>query len=123
MLIVFLFINLYISGFQYIIASAYREAIVVVPVISMGYLLYGIYGNHSIWYKLNDMTLYAVYITFAGALITVMINVLFIPAYGYMASAWAHIASYGGNDCFIGLFLRKKDIRSTIICGSFIPYF
>jgi O-antigen/teichoic acid export membrane protein len=61
MLVVFLGINLYISVFQYIIASTYREAIVVVPIISMAYILYGIYINNSIWYKFS-FTIYAVYI-------------------------------------------------------------
>jgi O-antigen/teichoic acid export membrane protein len=107
MLIVFLGINLYISVFQYIVGRNYREALVVVPIISMAYLLYGIYINHSIWYKLNDLTSYAVYITLIGAVITVLINILFIPSYGYMASAWAHIASYGAMIIFSFLFAEK----------------
>jgi len=107
MLIVFLGINLYISGFQYIVGRNYREALVVVPIISMAYLLYGIYINHSIWYKLNDLTSYAVYITLIGAVITVLINIIFIPSYGYMASAWAHIASYGAMIIFSFIFAEK----------------
>ena len=95
MLLVFLGINLYIKGFKFIIGPNFREALVVVPIVSMGYLMYGIYINHSIWYKLNDLTRYGVYITLAGAAITVLINVFLIPVYGYMASAWAHVASYG----------------------------
>ena len=107
MLIVFLGINLYISGFQYIIGKNYRDALVVVPIISMAYLLYGIYINHSIWYKLNDLTRYAVYITLIGAVITVLINLLFIPEFGYMASAWAHVASYGAMIIFSFIFAEK----------------
>lgn len=107
MLIVFLGINLYISGFQYIVGKNYRDALIVVPIISMGYLLYGIYINHSIWYKLNDLTRYAVYITLIGAIITVLINLLFIPKFGYMASAWAHIASYGAMIIFSFIFAEK----------------
>ena len=107
MLIVFLGINLYITGLQYIVGRNYREALVVVPIISMGYLLYGIYINHSIWYKLNDLTKYAVYITLIGAIITILINVLFIPQYGYMASAWAHVASYGAMIIFSFIFAEK----------------
>lgn len=122
MLIVFLGINLYISVFQYIIASSYREAIVVVPIISMAYLLYGIYINHSIWYKLNDLTIYAVYITFIGALITVLINVIFIPVYGYMASAWAHIASYGAMIIASFIFAENK-FKVNYNMKQFIPYF
>jgi O-antigen/teichoic acid export membrane protein len=122
MLAMFLFINLYISGFKHIIAFTYREAIVVVPIISMAYLLYGIYVNHSIWYKLNDMTIYAVYITFAGALITVLINVLLIPFYGYMASAWAHIASYGSMIILSFIFAEKR-YKVDYNMKQFIPYF
>jgi len=122
MLVVFIGINLYISLFQYIIDFNYREAIVVVPIISMGYLLYGIYINHSIWYKLNDLTIYAVYITFAGALITVLVNVIFIPAYGYMASAWAHIASYGAMIILSFIFAEKK-YKVDYNMKQYIPYF
>lgn len=122
MLVVYLVINLYISGFQYIIASSYREAIIVVPVVSMAYLFYGIYINHSIWYKLNDMTIYAVYITLTGAVITVIINILFIPAYGYMASAWAHIASYGSM-IIMSFILAEKRYKVDYKLKQFIPYF
>ena len=122
MLIVFLFINLYISGFKYIIAFSYREAIIVVPIISMAYLLYGIYINHSIWYKLNDMTIYAVYISLIGALITVFINVIFIPSYGYLASAWAHIASYGSMIILSFVFAEKR-YKVSYNMKQYIPYF
>ncbi len=122
MLLMFLGINLYISGFQYIVAFNYREAIIVVPIISMAYLLYGIYINHSIWYKLNDLTIYAVYITFVGAVITIIINVIFIPVYGYMASAWAHIASYGSM-IIISFILAEKHYKVNYDMKQFIPYF
>jgi O-antigen/teichoic acid export membrane protein len=122
MLLVFLGINLYISGFQYIIAFTYREAIVVVPIISMAYLLYGVYINHSIWYKLNDLTIYAVYITAIGAVITILINVLFIPVYGYMASAWAHIASYGSM-LIVSFVFAEKRYKVDYNMKQYIPYF
>jgi O-antigen/teichoic acid export membrane protein len=107
MLMVFLGINLYISGFQYIVGENYRDALIVVPIISMGYLLYGIYLNHSIWYKLNDLTRYAVYIIAIGTVITILINTLFIPSFGYMASAWAHVVSYGAMIVCSFLFAEK----------------
>ena len=122
MLIIYLCINLYISGIQYIVGSNYREGIVVVPLISMAYLLYGIYVNHSIWYKLNDLTIYAVYITIIGAVITVLINVLFIPVYGYMASAWAHIASYG-TMVIVSFIFAAKHYKIEYGINKLIPYF
>jgi O-antigen/teichoic acid export membrane protein len=122
MLVVFLGINLYISGFQYIVGQNYRDALVVVPIISMAYLLYGIYMNHSIWYKLNDLTRYAVYITIIGALITIIINVLFIPVYGYMASAWAHVVSYGAMIIFSFIF-AEKHYKVKYDMSKLISYF
>ena len=122
MLVLYLGLNLYLEGFKYIIAFTYREAIVVVPIISMAYLLYGIYINHSIWYKLNDLTRFAVYITLVGAVITVLINVLFIPKYGYMASAWAHIASYGSM-IIVSFIFAEKNYKVHYNMKQYIPYF
>lgn len=122
MLLIFIGINLYISGFQYIIAKNYRETLIVVPIISMGYLLYGIYINHSIWYKLNDMTRFGAYITFIGAIITVLINILFIPVFGYMASAWAHIASYGSM-IIISFIFAEKHYKIEYNMFKMAPYF
>ncbi len=93
-LILFLMINLYIEAVQVIIGPIFRESLVVVPIVSMGYLLYGIFINQSIWYKVDDKTIYGAWITLAGAFVTVAVNLLFIPLYGYMASAWAHVACY-----------------------------
>lgn len=122
MLILFLVINLYMPGIKYFLPKSYWGSLIVVPMVSMGYLLYGIYINHSIWYKLNDLTRFGVYITISGAVITVLLNVIFIPAYGYMASAWAHVASYGSMIALSFVFARKHyfiDYQITKI----IPYF
>jgi O-antigen/teichoic acid export membrane protein len=98
------------------------EAIVVVPMISMAYLLYGIYVNHSIWYKLNDLTIYAVYITLIGAIVTVLINVIFVPSFGYMASAWAHVASY--LSMIVASFaMAEKRYKVGYNKKQYIPYF
>jgi O-antigen/teichoic acid export membrane protein len=122
MLIVYLFINLYLPGIQFLLGRSYRDSLIVVPIISMAYLMYGIYVNHSIWYKLNDMTKFGAYITFAGAAITVVINILFIPKFGYMASAWAHVASYGSMILLSFMFARKR-YRVDYKMVHLLPYF
>lgn len=122
MLIIYLVLNLYLSGIQYIIDSSFRGSMVVVPIVSMAYLLYGIYLNHSIWYKLNDLTRFGIYITLSGAAVTILINVLFIPTYGYMASAWAHVASYGLMIVMSFLFARKY-YRIDYRLKALMPYF
>jgi O-antigen/teichoic acid export membrane protein len=122
MLGLYLFINLYLSGIQYIIGSSFRDSIIVVPIVSMGYLLYGVYLNHSIWYKLNDMTRFGIYITLTGAFITILINILLIPVFGYMASAWAHVASYGAM-IILSFILAAKHYKIDYRMIELLPYF
>jgi peptidoglycan biosynthesis protein MviN/MurJ (putative lipid II flippase) len=88
----------------------------------MGYLLYGIYLNHSIWYKLNDLTKYGISITLTGAIITILINMLLIPVYGYMASAWAHVVSYGGM-IVMSFILAQRHYRIEYKMGELLTYF
>ncbi len=66
----------------------------VVPILLFGYVSLGIYMNLSIWYKLSDQTKYGLYISGVGAILTIVLNVLFIPKYGYMASAWVSLIAY-----------------------------
>jgi O-antigen/teichoic acid export membrane protein len=54
----------------------------------------GIYMNLSVWYKLSDQTRYGLYISGIGAIATILLNVLFIPRYSYMASAWTSLIAY-----------------------------
>jgi O-antigen/teichoic acid export membrane protein len=93
-LILFLVINLYIEALQIIIGPVFRESLMVVPIISMAYLLLGIFINQSIWYKVDDKTIYGAWITILGAAVTIAVNLLFVPVYGYIAAAWAHVACY-----------------------------
>ncbi len=72
----------------------YRVALYLVPIIMFGKLLFGVYINLSIWYKLKDKTSYGILFTFIGAVITLGINYLFLGSYGYIASAFAIVASY-----------------------------
>lgn len=74
--------------------EAYWVGLNVVPVLLFGYVSLGIYMNLSIWYKLSDQTKYGLYISGAGALLTIVLNIIFIPYYGYMASAWVSLTAY-----------------------------
>lgn len=92
----FLFVMLYIDLFAYLIRNeAYWEGLKVVPILLMANIFLGIYYNQSVWYKLTDKTSLGAAISIFGGIITVVLNLLFIPKYGYMASAWATFACYG----------------------------
>ena len=73
----------------------YWEALDIVPIILLGSFCLGIYHNLSVWYKVTDRTRFGAYISCFGAVITLLINILYIPKIGYMASALATLAAYG----------------------------
>lgn len=68
----------------------------VVPPLLFGYVSLGIYMNLSVWYKLSDQTKYGLYISGIGAVLTIVLNVIFIPKHSYMASAWVSFTAYTG---------------------------
>lgn len=94
--LVFLGVSLNLQLFKYFISSeTYWEGLKIVPVLLMANVFLGIYLNQSIWYKLTNQTKYGAYISIMGAFLTIFINYLFIPTYGYVASAWATLVVYG----------------------------
>ena len=93
--VVFLLVTLNIDIFKYFIQNeTYWVGLKVVPILLMGNIFLGIYFNQSIWYKLSGKTHFGAYIAITGAILTVAINVLYIPKYGFMASAWATLIVY-----------------------------
>jgi O-antigen/teichoic acid export membrane protein len=92
--IAFVGITANISLLKYFIGSSYWVGLRVVPLLLFGYVSLGIYMNLSVWYKLSDQTKYGLYISGIGAIITIVLLVIFTPKYSYMASAWVSVISY-----------------------------
>jgi O-antigen/teichoic acid export membrane protein len=104
----FLFVMLYIDLFKYFIPNEeYWVGLKVVPILLLANICLGIYYNQSVWYKLTDKTGYGAGLAIFGALITVILNLIFIPTYGYMASAWATLACYASM-MFVSYLLGRK---------------
>ena len=79
----------------YIVRSeAYWEAMWVVPIILIANFCLGIYHNLSVWYKITDKTKYGAYISIVGAVVTLVLNILFIKEFSYKASAVATLVAY-----------------------------
>lgn len=89
-----LMVNLEWISHKYLRNPLYYEGIEIIPMVMLGALFLGIYLNLSIWYKLSDQTRVGLYISIIGAVITIVINFLFIPEYGYWASAMAALVTY-----------------------------
>jgi len=93
-LFIFLGVMLFMDIVQYFIGAAYREGLVVVPILLLANMFLGIYFNLSIWYKLTGQTRFGAWFAVVGALITIVLNVWWIPVFGYHGSAWATLVCY-----------------------------
>ncbi|MCL2041086.1 MAG: oligosaccharide flippase family protein [Bacteroidales bacterium] len=90
----FLLTMLFLDVIIIIIGQEYREGQTVIPILMMALLFLGVYYNLSIWYKLSDKTIYGAIISFIGAAITIIVNLITIPFFGFIGSAWATLACY-----------------------------
>lgn len=97
-LFIFLVVALYVDVFKWIFLrdEAYWSGIDIVPVLLIANLYNGIYQNLSMWYKLSGKTLYGMYFSITGAAFTIMLNLAFIPIWGFRGSAWATLICYAG---------------------------
>ncbi len=93
-LFIFLGTMMNLPWLKFAISEKFRSGIAVVPILLLANLCVGVYWNLSIWFKLTGQTKFGAIITIIGAAITLGINYMFIPAYGYMACAWATLVSY-----------------------------
>lgn len=95
---IFLLVSLNIDVFKHFIQNeSYWVGLGVVPILLLANVFLGVYYNQSIWYKLTGQTKFGAYISIGGAILTVTINVLFIPKYGYWACAWATLIVYAAQ--------------------------
>lgn len=93
-LFIFLGIMLFMDIVKHFIGSAYHEGLPVVPVLLIANMFLGIYFNLSIWYKLTARTMFGAWFSVIGALITILLNIWWIPQFGYHGSAWATLVCY-----------------------------
>jgi O-antigen/teichoic acid export membrane protein len=89
------------------VEKEYWVGLKVVPILLLAYVFSAAYINLSIWFKITKQTRFALLFAGTGASITIIINVLTIPRYGYMGSAWATLAAYG-TMCILCYSLGQK---------------
>lgn len=72
----------------------YWVALDIIPIVVIANLFFGIYYNLSTWYKVTDRTHFGTYISWIGAGLTLILNLVLLPTFGFMVSAWATLAAY-----------------------------
>lgn len=106
----FLGIMMYMDIIKYFVGPDYRVGLGIVPILLLANLFSAILYNLSIWYKLSDKTIYGAFISIFGAIITVSLNVILIPKYGFMGAAWASFFCYFSM-MLASYFLGQKYFR------------
>ena len=94
-LLAYLAVMFYMDVLKHIIGRGYWEGLRVVPIVMAAEIFMGVYFNLSFWYKLIDETRWGAYFSLTGCAVLVLMNVLLIPRFGYMACAWAGFSGYG----------------------------
>lgn len=94
-MLIFLGVMFYLDIVKYFIAESYFSGLKVVPIVMMAEFFFGVFFNLSLWYKLTDRTIWGTWFSLLGLAVTVGLNVLLVPRYGYMGCAWAAFACYG----------------------------
>ena len=91
--VIFLGIVLFRDLFALIVGSRFREGIDILPVVLASNVLGGIWLNLSFWYKREERTRFAVYVTFVGLAVAVVMSLLLVPRMGNYGAAWARFAA------------------------------
>lgn len=99
----------------------YQEGRAVVPILLMAYVFLGIYYNIGIWYKLSDKTIYGAFISFIGAIITLLVSILLLPKIGTIASAIAALTCYVVM-VLLGYMLGQKHYPIDYPVGKMVKY-
>lgn len=103
----------------------YLDGLVVVPILMLSKIFLGVYYNLSIWYKLTNRNTTGAMITLGGAAITILVNYLLIPYWGFMACAMATLLCYGfmmtvsyrlGQRHYPVPYAWKKLLSYVVIC-------
>jgi O-antigen/teichoic acid export membrane protein len=98
--VIFLSIVLFLPLIQYVFilyspkSAAYFVGADIIPILLMANIFLGIYFNISTWYKITDKTYIGALIAVVGAVITIVMNVMLVPKFGYFGAAWATLACY-----------------------------
>lgn len=105
-MVIFLAVMFYLDILRLFIDKSYFSGLKVVPIVMIAEFFFGIFFNLSLWYKLTDKTVWGMWFSLLGLVITVVLNVVLVPRYGYMGCAWASFACYGtmmAVSYFVGL--------------------
>ena len=119
-LVIFLGVMYYLDILRWFIAPEYFSGLKVVPIVMLAEFFFGVFFNLSLWYKLTDRTIWGTWFSLIGVAITVSLNIILVPYFGYMGCAWAAFCCYG-TMMLLSYFVGKAkhpigyDVKSILV--------
>lgn len=107
-----------------IVSNKYREAIWCMPPIILGIFfifIYSLFSNIEFFYKKTKLIMIA---TSAAAILNVVLNMIFIPIFGYIAAAYTTLVGYIALSIAHYFFMKKAqkakiyDVKFVIIVSA-----
>ena len=106
-LLAFLMVMGYLDILKVLVGESYWEGLRVVPIVMAAEIMFGVFFNLSFWYKLTDRTIWGAYFSGIGAVVLIVIDILLIPRFSYMACAWAGFAAYA-TSMILSYFIGQR---------------
>ena len=120
-MMIFLGIALFRDVFALIVGRDFREGIYILPVILGANVLAGVWLNLSFWYKREEKTRFAIYVTFVGLAVTVVANVALLPRWGYYGAAWARFVAEAAMVA-VSYYLNRRYFPTPYDIGRIVEY-
>ena len=92
-MLIFLGITLFKDQFALIVGKEFRVGIDILPLVLLANILAGVWLNLSFWYKREEKTKYALYITLLGLVVTIGLSFALVPSMGYRGAAWVRLVA------------------------------
>lgn len=83
------------------------EASLVVPYVVLAYIFYAIYYYYGAFFLLKEKTVQLSLITLPMALINILLNLAWIPKYGWMGAAWSTLITVCGLGLAVAVYGKK----------------
>lgn len=106
-MLIFLGIVLFRDLFALIVGSRFREGIDILPVVLASNVLGGVWLNLSFWYKREEKTKFAAYITFLGLAVTLGLSFVLVPKMGFRGAAWVRLCAEAAMVVWSYILCRK----------------
>ena len=120
-MVIFLGIALFRDIFALIVGSDFRQGIFILPIVLGANVLSGVWLNLSFWYKREEKTGYALWVTLSGLAASVAAGAILIPRAGYYGAAWSRFIAEVVMVA-VSIILNRKYFPTPYQFGCMVEY-